>query len=83
MLDLTKSYHLESKIAILVLPPYPCLPQAGLLSPPGDGVVMLKTMIVILSEAKNLKNSIPYKFEILRLTPQNDIATQPPGERGE
>jgi hypothetical protein len=52
MLDLTKSYHLESKIAILVLPPYPCLPQAGLLSPPGDGVVMLKTMIVILSEVR-------------------------------
>jgi len=33
-------------------------------------------MFVILSEAKNPKNSKCYKLEILRLTPQNDITTQ-------
>jgi len=37
-----------------------------------------KTAIVILSGAKNLKNSMRYKLEILRLTLQNDITTQPP-----
>jgi hypothetical protein len=32
---------------------------------------------VILNEVKNLMISASYKGEILRLTPQNDIATQP------
>ncbi len=31
-----------------------------------------------LSGAKNLRNSMRYKLEILRLTPQNDITTRPP-----
>jgi hypothetical protein len=33
-------------------------------------------LFVILNEVKNLKESISWKPEILRLTPQNDIATQ-------
>jgi hypothetical protein len=33
-------------------------------------------MFVILNEVKNPKESISYKTEILRLTPQNDITTQ-------
>jgi hypothetical protein len=33
-------------------------------------------MFVILNEVKNLIESISFKTEILRLTPQNDIATQ-------
>ena len=33
-------------------------------------------MLVILNEVKNLIESISWKTEILRLTPQNDIATQ-------
>ena len=33
--------------------------------------------IVILSEAKNLIVSSSYAFEILRLTPQNDVVGQP------
>ena len=32
---------------------------------------------VILSEAKNLRNSGTYAFEILRRMPQNDIIEQP------
>ena len=39
------------------------------------------TMFVILNEVKNLIKSSSYKTEILRLTPQNDIVTQP--HRGE
>src|SRR4030066_2207236 len=39
--------------------------------------IALKWNIVILNEVKNLIESIPYKTEILRLKPQNDIATQP------
>ena len=35
-------------------------------------------MFVILNEVKNLMESRSYKTEILRLTPQNDIATQSP-----
>ena len=42
-----------------------------------------KTGIVILSGAKNLKTSIRYKLEILRLTPQNDITIQPPARERE
>jgi len=33
-------------------------------------------MFVILNEVKNLRESISYKIEILRLMPQNDITTQ-------
>ena len=33
--------------------------------------------IVILSEAKNLVVPVCYTFEILRLTPQNDVVGQP------
>jgi hypothetical protein len=33
---------------------------------------------VILSEAKNLKDLATHTFEILRLTPQNDVVGQPP-----
>jgi len=33
-------------------------------------------MYVILNEVKNLIESANYKNEILRLAPQNDIATQ-------
>jgi hypothetical protein len=33
---------------------------------------------VILSRAKNLIDSSTYTFEILRLTPQNDVVGQPP-----
>jgi hypothetical protein len=33
-------------------------------------------LFVILNEVKNLRESIGYKSEILRLSPQNDIATQ-------
>ncbi len=33
-------------------------------------------MLVILNKVKNLIESIGWKTEILRLTPQNDIATQ-------
>jgi len=39
-------------------------------------------MYVILNEVKNLIASANYKNEILRLAPQNDIATQSP-RRGE
>jgi hypothetical protein len=35
-------------------------------------------MYVILNEVKNLIESANYKNEILRLAPQNDIATQSP-----
>jgi hypothetical protein len=35
-------------------------------------------MVVILSEAKNLIISTESTIEILRLSPQNDIATQAP-----
>jgi len=35
-------------------------------------------MLVILNEVKNLVESIGWKTEILRLTPQNDITTQSP-----
>jgi hypothetical protein len=38
-------------------------------------------MLVILNEVKNLVESIGWKTEILRLTPQNDITTQ--SQRGE
>jgi len=34
-------------------------------------------IFVILNEVKNLRESISYKTEILRLRPQNDITTQP------
>ena len=44
----------------------------------GCVAITLKWNIVILNEVKNLIESIPYKTEILRLKPQNDIATQPP-----
>jgi len=40
-------------------------------------------MFVILNEVKNLRESISYKTEILRLTPQNDIVTHPLGEGNE
>ena len=47
--------------------------------PLGDCVTMSRNpIVVILSEAKNLKYSKCYKFQILRLTPQNDITTQSP-----
>jgi len=36
-----------------------------------------RRLVVILSEAKNLINLDTYAFEILRLTPQNDIVGQP------
>jgi hypothetical protein len=39
-------------------------------------------MIVILNEVKNLMNSNESTIEILRLSPQNDIATQPPEREG-
>jgi len=35
-----------------------------------------RRLAVILSEAKNLINLDTYAFEILRLTPQNDIVGQ-------
>ena len=35
-------------------------------------------VFVILNEVKNLMHSISYTTQILRLTPQNDIATQSP-----
>jgi hypothetical protein len=38
--------------------------------------ITLKWNIVILNEVKNLIESMPYKTAILRLKPQNDIATQ-------
>jgi hypothetical protein len=44
-------------------------------------------MSVILNEVKNLVESVGWKTEILRLMPQNDIATQSlvggDGEEGE
>ena len=36
---------------------------------------------VILNEVKNLMHSIRYTTQILRLTPQDDIATQSPRGR--
>ena len=36
-------------------------------------------LFVILNEVKNLINTGCYKFEILRLTPQNDILGHPDG----
>ena len=39
----------------------------------------LMPAIVILSEAKNLIVSGTYAFEILRLTPQNEVFGQPLG----
>jgi hypothetical protein len=35
-------------------------------------------LFVILNEVKNLRESMGYKAEILRLSPQNDITTQSP-----
>jgi hypothetical protein len=35
-------------------------------------------MVVILNEVKNLINSTESSIKILRLSPQNDITTQPP-----
>jgi len=43
----------------------------------GCVAIALKWNIVILNEVKNLIESMPYKTEILRLKPQNDIVTQP------
>ena len=44
----------------------------------GDCVaITLKCKFVILNEVKNLIRSMCCKTEILRLGPQNDIATQP------
>ncbi|HJX60190.1 MAG TPA: hypothetical protein VJ462_02775 [Thermodesulfobacteriota bacterium] len=40
-------------------------------------------MSVILNEVKNLVESMGWKTEILRLMPQNDIATQSQREGGE
>ena len=40
-------------------------------------------MFVILNEVKNLIESMSYKTEILRLTPQNDITTQSLAGEGE
>jgi len=40
-------------------------------------------IFVILNEVKNLRESISYKTEILRLRPQNDITTQSLGGMGE
>ena len=40
-------------------------------------------MSVILNEVKNLVESMGWKTEILRLMPQNDIATQSLKGRGE
>ena len=37
----------------------------------------LRHLVVILSEAKNLINLDTCAFEILRLTPQNDIVGEP------
>jgi hypothetical protein len=42
----------------------------------GCVAITLKCKFVILNEVKNLKESIGYKTEILRLAPQNDIVTQ-------
>jgi hypothetical protein len=39
-------------------------------------------VFVILNEVKNLRESIGYKIEILRLSPQNDITTQSPRGKG-
>ena len=39
-------------------------------------------MSVILNEVKNLVESMGWKTEILRLMPQNDIATQSLGGEG-
>ena len=39
-------------------------------------------IFVSLNEVKNLRESINYKTEILRLRPQNDITTQSPQEGG-
>jgi hypothetical protein len=39
--------------------------------------ITLKCKFVILNEVKNLIRSMCYKTGILRLGPQNDIATQP------
>jgi len=44
----------------------------------GCVTITLKWDIVILNEVKNLIESVSYDTEILRLKPQNDIATQPP-----
>ena len=43
-------------------------------------------MVVILSAAKNLLIPVCYTFEILRLTPQNDVVGQllnPPLQKGD
>ena len=46
--------------------------------PLSDCVVMMNNATcVILNKVKNLMHSIRYTTQILRLTPQNDIATQP------
>ena len=44
----------------------------------GCVIIALECKFVILNEVKNLIRSMCYKTEILRLGPQNDIATQPP-----
>jgi hypothetical protein len=43
----------------------------------GCPITCLFLAVVILSEAKNLMASTTYIFEILRLTPQNDVVGQP------
>ena len=43
----------------------------------GCVIIALECKFVILNEVKNLIRSMCYKTEILRLGPQNDIATQP------
>jgi hypothetical protein len=58
--------------AINLYTPHPSLPLKKLCHNEGDA------MFVILNEVKNLIESISYKTEILRLTPQNDIVTQSP-----
>ncbi|PIQ94633.1 MAG: hypothetical protein COV68_03615 [Nitrospirae bacterium CG11_big_fil_rev_8_21_14_0_20_41_14] len=44
----------------------------------GCVAITLKRNFVILNGVKNLIRSMCYETEILRLGPQNDIATQPP-----
>jgi hypothetical protein len=51
---------------------YSVIPRLG-----GRVVITLKCKFVILNEVKNLIRSMCCKTEILRLGPQNDIATQP------
>jgi hypothetical protein len=62
----------------VILNPSPCV-TLTLSEAKGKGLVVW----LRVNSVKNLIESISYKTEILRLTPQNDITTQSPRERGE